>query len=182
MADRQGVLAVSNDGANLIAQRFDESGRIATGWPSPGRVITGAAGKSDLHVSGDGNGGVFLAWEEASPTHSDLIVGHWSPEPLGSQVTAPLVFAVHEPHPNPAVGPCRIEFDLPSASAVDVEVFDVGGRRVTRLAEHRNFEAGPQTLEWRLADRHGRAVSPGIYFVRVTAGRNTGVTKILVVR
>jgi hypothetical protein len=182
VADRQGVLAVSNDGANLIVQRFDESGRIATGWPSPGRVITGAAGKIEVHVSGDGNGGLFLAWEETSPGHSDLIVAHWSPEPIGSQVTAPLVFAVHEPHPNPTAGPCRIEFDLPGAGLVDVEVFDVGGRRVTHLAQHRNFEAGPQTLEWRLSDGHGRTVSPGIYFVRVTAGRNNGVRKILVVR
>lgn len=179
--DRQGVLAVSDDGTNLIAQRFDESGRIATGWPRSGLVITADAGKSYCRASRDGNGGLFLAWgEPRADGMFDLIAAHWSPEPLGSR-PLPLVFAVHEPHPNPTARPFRIEFDLPSPEHVDVDVFDVAGRRVVRLCDQRPFEAGGQSVDWNLEARSGHRVGPGLYFIRVKAGRDQRTTRVAVV-
>lgn len=70
---------------------------------------------------------------------------------------------------------------IEARSLVDVKVFDVAGRRV-RTLYNRSRYGGPKTIVWDTRDHRGRAVAPGIYFVRVAAGGHTACRKVVVVR
>ena len=71
--------------------------------------------------------------------------------------TLPTEFAFFPARPNPFSGATTLRFDLPRASAVRFEVFDVQGRRVATLANETRL-AGHHTLGWDgTTDRGARA-------------------------
>jgi hypothetical protein len=53
----------------------------------------------------------------------------------------PIQFALHPSQPNPSRGPSLIRFDLPQATDLKLEIFDVHGRRIYELARGRCFTA-----------------------------------------
>jgi len=104
-----------------------------------------------------------------------------SPVPPGSVARTALLPAV----PNPANPGTSLPFTLARPGFVEIELFDVAGRRVQRLlAESRS--AGPGAVFWDGRDRAGRAVPSGVYFARMivsdAAGTSRFVTKLNLVR
>ena len=94
----------------------------------------------------------------------------------------PLVFALHNALPNPARGMTSIAFDVPAgAPAVSIDILDVTGR-LTATITNEPFGPGVHTVRWNGKDNRGRAVAPGLYFVRMQASDFTGVTKVIQVR
>ena len=87
---------------------------------------------------------------------------------LGVESDTPreLAFSVY---PNPTHGPAAISLALPSATRVDLSIFDVSGRRLARVADGM-FKAGRHALSWNGRDSRGNAVRPGMYFYRLRAG------------
>jgi flagellar hook assembly protein FlgD len=67
------------------------------------------------------------------------------------------------------------------AGTYRVEVFDVAGRRVTTLA-HEAVEAGRYRVRWTGRRGEGRAVPPGVYFIRVLGPGVTKSAKLVVVK
>jgi len=63
-------------------------------------------------------------------------------------------------------GMARIHFGLAKDDQVEVNVFDVGGRRIRMLA-NRRFKAGEHDLVWDGTDDNGRPVARGVYFTQV---------------
>ena len=63
----------------------------------------------------------------------------------------------------------EIRFELPIATPVRLEVFDLQGRRIATLAEA-SFPAGFHTVSWDRRDATGVRVKPGIYLYRLEAG------------
>ena len=63
-------------------------------------------------------------------------------------------------------GNAAIDFGLTAAGRVDIEVFDVTGRKVRSLA-HRTFPAGEHRVVWDGADDGGHPSPRGVYFTRV---------------
>ena len=88
----------------------------------------------------------------------------------------PTTFALAAPRPNPAQGFCDIGFDLPQASHVKLEVFDVRGRSVARVVDA-TLPAGRHSARWQ-AERY----PAGLYFVRFTADAYRANSKIIVTR
>jgi len=83
------------------------------------------------------------------------------------------------PHPNPwsGVGALDVRFRLPAPGPVELEVFDVRGRRIATL--HRgSAEAGEQVVRW---DAQGR-VAEGLHFIRLRAAGIERVQRVLIVR
>ena len=70
------------------------------------------------------------------------------------------------PRPNPFRGSTELAYSLRAQGHVRIEVFNTLGQRVTRLVD-RALPAGPHVVQWNGRDGGGRAVSNGIYYVRV---------------
>jgi hypothetical protein len=85
------------------------------------------------------------------------------------------------PVPNPARGGARFRFRLPAAASVSLALFDPAGRRV-RVLDDGERGAGEHEVAWDGRDAEGRAVSAGLYFVRLEAARLTAVTRLVVTR
>ncbi|MBI5836337.1 MAG: Ig-like domain repeat protein [Candidatus Eisenbacteria bacterium] len=83
--------------------------------------------------------------------------------------------------PNPARRSARIEFSLPVAARVTLNVMDVGGRIVRRLIAERR-DAGAHVENWDLADAAGKPVGSGVYFLRLEAGGGMLTRRVAVVR
>ena len=83
--------------------------------------------------------------------------------------------------PNPLVGSGTIEVLVARSMPATVAIYDVRGRRVRRLFE-RTLSPGPNTSHWDGTDDAGRAVPPGIYLVRITAGSKSATQKLTFVR
>jgi hypothetical protein len=71
------------------------------------------------------------------------------------------------PSPNPSRGLATIRFGLAKAGEVDLELFDVAGRRVQTLISS-DLTPGPHTATWNGRDLHGNPVGSGVYLVRLT--------------
>jgi len=92
--------------------------------------------------------------------------------PISVEVRAPQKFALFQNYPNPFNPTTVIEFELPAADDVRLEVFDRNGRLVSRVLDQR-MAAGSHSIVWDARDDAGRKVSSGIYFYKMTtAGQN----------
>jgi len=87
------------------------------------------------------------------------------------QVT-PSAVALLPVAPNPVTASARLRYELPEATAVRLQVFDLLGRRVATLANGER-PAGRHEVTW--ADSR---LAPGTYFVRLQAG-STAQTQML---
>jgi len=79
--------------------------------------------------------------------------------------------------PNPEHGNLRVTFSLPDAKPARLELLDVAGRRIGG-AELASFGAGRHTLD--LA--RGGMPAPGLYWVRLTHGEQSLVSRVAVVQ
>jgi hypothetical protein len=90
-------------------------------------------------------------------------------------------FRLYPTRPNPVRSASRVAFDLPRSSRVTLALFDVAGRAV-RAWDYGVLPAGHEERVWNAVDESGRAMRSGVYFLRLEAGRDRGVSKVLVVR
>jgi trimeric autotransporter adhesin len=97
------------------------------------------------------------------------------PPPPSDTIPARLTLAPFAP--NPVHSTATIRFALPAEAPVDLEIFDVQGRRVAVLLDHALRPAGPNVVSlnavgWRL----------GFYFCRLRAGGASATRKFVVLR
>jgi len=96
-------------------------------------------------------------------------------------VLTPISFALRQNYPNPFNPETTIRFELPVAGHVSAKIFNLSGEEVATVVDRR-MTAGTHLLKWQGVDAHGLQVGSGIYFLRVSAGNNVAVRKMMVVR
>lgn len=108
---------------------------------------------------------------------------HWAPMAEGWWPShAPRADAlVMQVYPNPFNPLTAIEYQLPEAKWVSVEVFDISGTRVA-LLEDGLRDVGSHRITWDGSDSEGRAVASGSYFVRLQTAEGAQARKVLLVR
>lgn len=84
-------------------------------------------------------------------------------------------------YPNPFTRAVTIPFRLDRPVAIELAAFDVLGRQVAVLAEGLHTSGEHEAL-WTGTDTRGRALSPGVYVVRLTAGGQHVAKTLLRVR
>jgi hypothetical protein len=89
----------------------------------------------------------------------------------GDKDLLPTRFALVQNYPNPFNPATTVQFDLPKASNVKLEVFNVLGQRVTTLVNG-EVPAGYHKIPWNAGDQ-----ASGLYFYRLTADGNVIDTK-----
>ena len=74
-------------------------------------------------------------------------------------------FGLAEVTPNPGNGPVRMAFWLEQAGTIEIDVFDLLGRRVASPARG-TWPAGTHEVEWNGLVRNGQPAPSGVYLVR----------------
>ena len=90
----------------------------------------------------------------------------------------PFRFELYAPVPNPFRDSARIGFALPRATAIDLTIHDVAGRRV-RSVMSGTLGAGRHFASWSGRDDRGRLTAPGVYFLRLSGDGRSETRKIV---
>ena len=90
-------------------------------------------------------------------------------------------FVLHQNYPNPFNPTTTIQYDLPEATAVRLELYDVLGRRVHVLVD-RDQPAGTYRLRWDGRDAGGHGVASGLYLSRLVTPAFTQTRTLLLVK
>jgi hypothetical protein len=107
----------------------------------------------------------------------DVFTGFWNPwvvqmTPVEweevNQTQLPREFGLSQNFPNPFNPATVIEYALPRASEVKIEIYNILGQKVRNLLDE-GQEPGYKTIRWDGKDRNGTDVSSGIYFYRIVA-------------
>jgi hypothetical protein len=115
-----------------------------------------------FHVQGQG------------PATENPIVVHWldstgiAEAPARTRTTFEL-----QGGPNPVRGAARLEYALPRAGQVRLEVFDLSGRQIALLQDGQK-PAGRYSALWRSSNAR-----PGVYLARLTAAGHTVTRKLV---
>ncbi len=81
--------------------------------------------------------------------------------------------------PNPVGSRAVIRWSMPAAGAVELDIYDLSGRHVRRLASGA-AEAGEHAVEWNRLDDGGRRVSAGVYLYRLRGEGGTQAKRMVV--
>jgi hypothetical protein len=95
--------------------------------------------------------------------------------------TGPAGLTLSRNHPDPFSGRTEIEFTVPVAGTVTVEIYDVSGRLVRTLVRGRRA-AGSCSVSWDAADGQGNRAASGVYFCHITVGRDRLIEKLILLR
>jgi hypothetical protein len=90
--------------------------------------------------------------------------------------TAPKTFLLEQNYPNPFNPSTTIRYQLPVASEVKLEVYDVLGKKIATLVNERQ-SAGSYQVVW-----NASGLSSGTYFYRLQAGTFVETKKMMLVR
>lgn len=93
----------------------------------------------------------------------------------------PARLMLYQNYPNPFNPATVIKCYLPSEEEVTLEIFDVGGRRVAVLADRVKLK-GFQSFSWNGRDSAGNFSGSGVYFYRLTAGKESISRKMVLLR
>ncbi len=98
-------------------------------------------------------------------------------EPVAS---AEATLRFQAPSPNPATGPARFAFALPTAARVRLVLLDAQGRRVRTLLDGA-LAPGQHTAVWDRLDDKGRALPAGLYLAELVAGESRAIRRVALV-
>jgi hypothetical protein len=104
----------------------------------------------------------------------------------------PHVFALHHPYPNPCRPKATIHYTLPyrwekngwldnEPYRVSLIIYDARGRAICELV-NRKQGPGKYKVVWQGKSDTGRLIASGTYLVRLIAGKNSSVQKIIMLR
>ena len=135
-----------------------------------------------------------------TPTMSrgEIIYDMWSrhelcpPVDMGTAVASvtvttpkiPTQLVLEQNYPNPVSGAnsgTRIAFQLPTSGHVNLNIYDVAGRRVRALANG-NFNAGARSVFWDGVNDSGQKVASGVYLYRLEMGGKVLSKHLVIVR
>lgn len=131
----------------------------------------------------DGWGGAIAVWEDWRYWQASAVyAAHVSPSGTVTDVHAARgpSMTVANVYPNPFTGTASIAVELPAASKVEVDIFDVAGRKVRSFVD--NDAARSKVIQIADRDADGRLLPSGVYFCRVRAAGETVTRKMVIAR
>lgn len=157
VASRNGdIYGLSSDGDSLWTQRLqlDE--------------ITAAIQTLD--------GGYIFAGKVIVDLDQVHLVKTSAPSSTGFHVPISSEFCLHNSYPNPFNATTTLSFSLPREMHATVDIFDVQGRLVERLAD-KTYAAGEHQLSW-----NAQSVATGIYFAQMRTTTQRATQKLLLLK
>jgi hypothetical protein len=99
---------------------------------------------------------------------------------VGDEPT-PTTFALRPNIPNPFNPVTTIEYDVPHAALVTIDVLSVAGARVRTLVKERRAP-GRYDVQWDGEDDRGARAASGVYFYRMSAGSFVKTRKMVLLK
>ncbi len=130
------------------------------------------------------NGSFHIQTHEARSSRSlKLIIGteQFAELHSGGIPLVPLSYALDQNYPNPFNPATTIRYQLSKRSRVNLEVFDLLGRKVKTLVREEQV-TGVHTVQWNGTNDAGTPVASGMYVVRLRAGEFVAPRKMLLLR
>lgn len=122
------------------------------------------------------------AFPGAIAEHRLLIVGIDFASGIGDgDAPRPQGLAVRSVYPNPFNPEVQIRLDIPTAGSVKVDIYDVNGRLVRRLANE-PMERGERVVRWNGRNDVGRTAGSGVYFAVVKHGDQVRAAKLVLLK
>ncbi|HET6349756.1 MAG TPA: S8 family serine peptidase [Candidatus Krumholzibacteria bacterium] len=135
-------------------------------------VNTGTCAPKAAKIAGD----VDVDYPQCCTVSSSMLV-QLDPKETPKKVATGIKSIV----PNPFNPQTTIYYGLASSGAVEIRVFDVGGRLVRELVNGVK-NAGVHQVVWDGTDRRGSPTASGIYFVRMVAGGKSFTRKMVLLK
>ena len=110
---------------------------------------------------------------EAATMHNTMATGEES--------ELPTAFALRQNYPNPFNPTTTIVFDIPEASRVKIEIYDLLGNRVRGLVDD-TYAPGHHQISWDGRTGSGQYASAGIYFARLSHGTDIHQIKMVLLK
>jgi len=171
-----------NYGANtdLYAQRVDANGTLL--WPASGVVVSTAPGRQAGWALPVGSGQAVVVFADS---RNDPAMDIYAMK-IGASATAvpqggTPSFVVSEARPNPFSDATSLDVTLSSPGSVQVQVYDVAGRRVS-TERYASLSAGMHSLRVMSMHPDGKRLTSGVYFARVSVGHRTITRKLVIAR
>jgi hypothetical protein len=155
---------------------------------TPGVIAVDSINKDSLV------GGMHLQKKVTVVDNSGLATGIYSPVfiPGGVKVLVstdvdddkaplPTAFALGQNYPNPFNPTTTIEYEVPTAGAVKLEIFNLLGEVVATLTDEYR-EAGFYSVQWQGKDDAGRTLGSGVYVYRLKSGSFVTVKKMVLLK
>ena len=93
----------------------------------------------------------------------------------------PKAFTLHQNYPNPFNPTTRIQYDLPESKFVNIDIYDVIGRKIKSLVNIVQ-DAGYRSVYWDATNNLGQPVSAGMYIYTVNAGEFRTTSKMALIK
>jgi hypothetical protein len=119
-----------------------------------------ATGPSELDLSIDAPGVVGATFDVDDVS----IIANGGAWTLDAPTTPPITLAARV-FPNPARGPAMLELSLPVSGPLQIELYDLAGRRRAVIANEARAEAGVRRFALRAPDG---PLAPGLYWYRAS--------------
>ncbi|MCP4580943.1 MAG: aminotransferase class I/II-fold pyridoxal phosphate-dependent enzyme [candidate division Zixibacteria bacterium] len=139
---------------------------VRSGWGMPGhlRVSTGTMHEMESFIN---------ALRD--------ILGYPGGRPKKADWKLPENTELFQAYPNPFNSSTSIKVFLPATQKVSLEIYNVRGRLVTKLAD-RVLGAGEHAFVWNGIDSSGKSVSSGSYFYRLVAGEDVITRRMILIK
>lgn len=119
--------------------------------------------------------------ETGSPDCADATCIGTGDDVTGAETSGPLSFELFQNYPNPFKRETKIGFSLDREGAVQLRVYDIGGRLVRTLAD-RGMTPGVHNEVWDGRDGGGNRVASGIYFLQLKMGQRVVTKKAVLLK
>ena len=164
------------------------------GSPLSGVVVTAVYADTVFLVGETDDRGIAV-WSSGPNRLGGYVITATKPEfiPVQAQLIAPISagfeehdgsaapLTLEQNHPNPFNPATAIEFTLPAAENVRLDVYDILGRRVNTLLDG-IIPGGRHLVDFNGESANRATLPSGVYFYRLQAGTQTRIRKMLLLR
>jgi hypothetical protein len=122
--------------------------------------------------------GIFVAGDYIYLADSrSLMILHFDPGTgIEEIISLPDQFSLGQNHPNPFNAATIINYSLPEATNVTIEIYDILGRRIETLIQEKQ-PAGVHTITF-----DASSLSSGVYFYRLQAGNDIETKRMVLLK
>ncbi|MFP4547753.1 MAG: T9SS type A sorting domain-containing protein, partial [Fidelibacterota bacterium] len=100
----------------------------------------------------------------------------------GNIETVAADFSLNPAYPNPFNPSTTISFSLSKQSKIDIQVYDLKGKKVWNWENNLEYGIGNHKVVWNAIDASGNSLSTGVYFIKLIAGEQVATQKVILMK